>query len=231
MKILTRALLATAALVFVLTPVAALAKSGPTVTVRVEGLTKTLLAPKTVHVPTSGSITKGGTPKGACSARTATGALDVATKHHWNGLWDAKYQALEITSVFGEAHGLKSPNYWSIWVNGRYAMSGLCGLTLHRGDQLLLAAVSDSFSGSPLILRTSSRQARIGATVTVTAGYLAKNGFTPAAGVKLMGAGTTVATGKDGKARFTIAHAGTLVVRGAGTGFIRSAPLKIIELP
>ena len=45
---------------------AAPAFAAPTkVSFRVEGASKTLLPAKTVTVPTSGSITKGGTPKGS----------------------------------------------------------------------------------------------------------------------------------------------------------------------
>ncbi len=64
-------------------PAAALA-AGTTVSVRVEGLTRTLLATKVVHTH-SGSITKGGTPSRRLSATTAAGALDVATRHRWSG--------------------------------------------------------------------------------------------------------------------------------------------------
>ena len=42
-------------------------------------------AAKTVAVPTGGSITKGGTPKGTCPANSAAGAFNVATGGNWSG--------------------------------------------------------------------------------------------------------------------------------------------------
>ena len=52
---------------------------------RVEGAGKTLLGPTVVETH-SGWITKDGTPKGTAWPDTsATGALDVATRHDWGG--------------------------------------------------------------------------------------------------------------------------------------------------
>lgn len=70
-----RALLG-ATLALVLTPAAAAAAT--TVTVRVEGASRTLLAPTKVSVPSSGSITKGGAPAGSCPAHSAAGQRSLA---------------------------------------------------------------------------------------------------------------------------------------------------------
>jgi hypothetical protein len=231
MKYRIRALLGAGALALLVAPAAAVAKPGKTVTIRVEGVSKTLLAPTAVKVPTSGWITKGHTPKGACSATTAAGALDVATHHRWNGTWEANYNAMFVTSVLGQRYGSKAKDYWSIWVNGRYAQSGICNLKLHKGDQLLFAAVSTTGNSLPLILRTSASRTHVGSRVTITAGYAGKHGLTPVAGVKVSAGGVTEQTDKKGHATFTIAHTGTLVVRGDAKGYIRAAPLKVTELP
>src|SRR5947209_17632181 len=55
---------------------------GPTVKVQIKTPTKTLLGPTRVRGRT-GWITKGGTPRGKCSARSAAGALNVATRGRW----------------------------------------------------------------------------------------------------------------------------------------------------
>lgn len=228
-----RALLGAGALALALTPAAAAAKSATTVTVRVEGAKKTLLAPTTVKVPTSGWITKGGTPKGSCSATTAAGALNVATRHHWNGTWDKSFGAFLLTTIFGEKYTLKTKDYWSIWVDGSYAQSGLCDLKLHRGEQVLFAAVPDSFpiTGHVLVLKASATKIRIGSVLTVTAGYRGKHGFTRASGVTVSGAGVKKRTDARGQVKFTISHKGTLVLQADGKDYLRSAPLKITELP
>jgi hypothetical protein len=233
MKHSIRVLLGAGALALALTPAAEAAKFVKTVTVRVEGTSKTLLAPTTVKVPTSGWITKGGTPKGSCSATTAAGALNVATRHHWNGTWDKSFGALLLTSIFGQKYTLKSKDYWSIWVDGSYAQSGLCDLKLHRGEQLLFAAVPDSFpiTGHVLVLKTSASRVHVGSVLTVTAGYRSKHGFTRASGVTVSGGGVKQRTDAHGQASFTITHAGTLVLRADGKNYLRSAPVKITELP
>jgi hypothetical protein len=180
--------------------------------------------------PTSGWITKGGTPRGACSARSAAGALKRATHGNWGGKWDASFGALEVTAILGETHLFSSPNYWSIWVDGRFAPSGVCGLTLHQGEQLLFAAVSDSFNGYPLFLH-APRQARQGGTITVTAGYYGKSSFVPAAGVHVTAPGVNDTTDKHGQVKIPITHTGTLTLHANGTGFIRAAAVRVRELP
>ena len=68
----------------------------PAVTVRVEGVKRTLL-PATVAHAESGSITKGGTPKGTCPGSAAAGAFDVATHRNWGGTYSSGL-GVEITT-------------------------------------------------------------------------------------------------------------------------------------
>src|SRR5205807_8930019 len=75
------------------------AGSGTAVTVRVEGLKRTLLMPTVVHVNKTGSVTKGGAPAGACPASSAAGALDIATKHHWDGSYSASLKDIFIKQI------------------------------------------------------------------------------------------------------------------------------------
>jgi hypothetical protein len=198
----------------------------PKVTVRVEGLTKTLLAAKAVRVPTSGWITKGATPKGACPAHSGAGAFNNATRGRWTGKY---YQGIGIfiTSVFGVKPS--NPNdYWTVFVNNRTANAGICDIKPRRGEQLLFA-ITDG-EQLPLVLRAPS-QARVGRAITVTAGYYGKSGFTPAAGVHVRTNTVNLVTDKHGQVHISINHTGTLVVHGYGKGYVRAAAVRVRELP
>src|SRR5438270_467633 len=113
-RILTRSLTGALLVLACVAPLAAGA-AGPKVSVRVEGKSRTLLDPTPAQTQ-SGWITKAGTPRGACPATSAAGALDVATHHHWSGAYSSSL-GLAITSILGEAHTFSSPYYWSVWVN------------------------------------------------------------------------------------------------------------------
>lgn len=195
-------------------PAAALAAGPTSVSVRVEGASRTLLRATTVHTH-SGWITKGGTPNKACSATTAAGALDVATHHNWNGSYGT--YGLSVTSVLGETHSFTSSKYWSIFVDNKYATAGICGLQLHQGEKVLFAAVPDKGTEYPIVL---SAPAHAGKTFTVKATYFnAKNVSKPLAGVLVKGFGRTNAKG------ILTAHAtrtGTLHLTGTKAGFIRN---------
>jgi hypothetical protein len=214
-----------AILVLVLAP-AAVAANGTTVTVRVEGLKRTLLLPAVVHTHTGG-ITRGGTPHGSCSTTTAAGALDVATHHRWGGFWDKKYAALEVTSILGEKHAFTSTQYWSVWVDNRFAQFGVCGLKLHRGEQLLFAAVADTFSGFPLVL-TTPPGAHAGQPFSVKVSYFDSHGKSkPLAHARVAGSGVSGDTDSEGTVKLTAAHPGTLTLRADQAGYIRSAPVSV----
>jgi hypothetical protein len=105
---------------------------GPTVTVQVKTRTKTLLRATSVRGRT-GWITTGRTPSGKCSARSGAGALDVAT----HGRWAGKYYSgvgVFITSILGTKPS--SPDYWGVYVNGRFSSVGVCDIKLHAGERL-----------------------------------------------------------------------------------------------
>jgi Domain of unknown function (DUF4430) len=111
--------------------------AGPKVTVQVKGKTKTLLAP-TAARGERGWITKGGTPRGKCSASSAAGALDAAT----HGRWSGKYYSgigIFITSILSVKP--TGSDYWGVYVNGRYANVGICDIKLHQGERLLFEII------------------------------------------------------------------------------------------
>lgn len=205
-------------------PAGALA-AGTTVTVRVEGAKRTLLAPKVVHTH-AGSITKGGARKGLCSATTAAGALDAATHGHWQGKVYASTvpPAIFVTSIFGEK---PTGNYfWTIFTDGRTAQQGICALKLHRGEQLLFAVTNGN--EVPIVLSGPARVSP-GRPFLLTAVYYRptardKMGIrTPLAGVSVGGGRTN----RHGQVTLIAQHAGRSNFTASRKGYIRSAPLTV----
>lgn len=109
------------------------ASSGPTVTVQIKTLTKTLRK-VTVHGE-KGWITKGKTPRGKCPGSSAAGALDAATHGRWTGKYFASVGGVFVTSILGVKP--KSPDFWNFYVNGKSSSKGVCSVKLHAGERLL----------------------------------------------------------------------------------------------
>lgn len=214
--------LALAAGALTLAPLAGAAPGGTTVTVRVEGLHRTLLAPTTVSVH-GGWITKGGAPHGACPANSAAGALDAATHHRWGGTWEKSLRDYEITTILGERHSFSSKDYWGILVEDRYASAGACAIKLHSGEQLLFAAVPDSPTEYPLGIEAPS-SATVGHAFTVTVvSFNAKGKAKPLAGATVSVAGRSGATASNGTISLTPDTAGTFTLHATDKGYIRAA--------
>jgi len=207
----------------------ALAGSGApaTVTVRIEGLSKQLLASTKVTTHT-GSITKDGTPVGRCPATSAAGALDQAAHHNWGGTYDKTY-GLEITSILGESHPFTpAKDYWEIFVNNAAAQAGACALTLHSGEQLLFAAVPDSGPTEYPIAITAPPHSTAGHAFTAKVVYYnAKGKAKPLAGATVTVKGHSAKTGSAGTIKLTPGSAGTFVVNATKKGYIRAAPLSL----
>jgi hypothetical protein len=193
--------------------------AGTKVSVRVEGKSRTLL-PATTAKTHRGSITKGGTPAGLCSATSAAGALDVATHHNWGATFSSSLNEPELISVLGEKWPFTQANYyWAIWVNDKYAQVGMCELKLRRGDRVLFAVDSDKHHEHQLSL-AAPRHATAGRPFTVTVDWLADNGKAkPLSGVRIMGASTN----QRGRATITPTKRGKLRLKASKPGYIRSA--------
>ncbi|MFZ0089345.1 MAG: hypothetical protein WAL63_07565 [Solirubrobacteraceae bacterium] len=189
--------------------------SGPPVSVRVEGVKRTLLPATVVRPGTGGSITKGGTPPGACPASSGAGALDLATKHRWGGTYSSGL-GVEVTSILGETHKYSpSGYYWGIWVNNRYASAGVCDLKLHAGEQLLFAPYPGKGTTSAIVV-SAPRTAKRGSSFRIdTYSYTAKGAEKPLAGASVTGRAVTNARGvatvkasKAGKLKLTVTRKG-----------------------
>jgi hypothetical protein len=191
--------------------------AGPAVSVRVEGLKRTLLPSTTVHAGT-GSITKGGTPPGVCPAASGAGALDAATRHKWNGTYSSGL-GIEVTSILGETHRYSAKGYyWGIWVDNRFAQAGICDLKLHKGDQLLFAPYPGTGTTAPIVI-SAPRHATAGHPFRVKAtSYGTGKRAKPLAGVIFPGGGVT---NKQGITTFTPRRAGKLTLTAVRVGYIR----------
>lgn len=215
----------------VLATVAALATgvaaaSGSSVTVRVEGLTHTLLLPKAVK-PGSGWITKLGAPTGKCPASSAAGALDLATHHNWGGKWDSSFNDYEVLSILGEQHPFTSKYFWEVLVNNLIANSGVCGTKLHAGDRLVFAAVPDTPTEYPIAIEAPS-SATVGHAFRATVVWFnAKGKPKPLAGATVSVAGRSGKTNSHGTLSLTASHAGTFVLTAQHAGYIRAAPVTV----
>ena len=109
------------------------ASAGPAVHVQIRTLSKTLRS-VTVHGQT-GWITKGGTPRGTCSANSAAGALGSATHGRWTAKYYASFHDVFITSILGVKP--KGSQYWAFYVNGKLSSKGACEVRLRAGERLL----------------------------------------------------------------------------------------------
>jgi hypothetical protein len=199
--------------------------AGTKVSFRVEGASKTLLPATTVAVPTTGSITKGGTPKGSCpQAGTAAGAFNVATHGDWTGK-DFSF-GIEVNSILGESVN-NSSRYWELFDNDHVANVGICDLKVKRGDQLLFASVPTRGKQYPIVLKAPSK-ATVGKPFAVKAFYFrgASDATTPLPGVAFTGVKGT--TNVKGVAIVTASKAGKLSLVGSKLGQIRSAAATVV---
>jgi hypothetical protein len=193
------------------------AASGPQVSVRVEGLSSTLLSAKTVTVPSVGSVTQDHIAAGLCPTDSGQGALTVATRGDWKGTWYASYKDYDITSILGDTPNAKQ-DYYEIFVNDVPASVGACEITLKPGDKLLFAVVPDKGKAQrPLALSTTVTGTKVTAKVV---GYSAKGVPSPLRGATVKLGRITLATSANGTVSFVAPTRRTALVASA-PGYIR----------
>ncbi|HEX3689052.1 MAG TPA: hypothetical protein VHV28_05120 [Solirubrobacteraceae bacterium] len=185
-----------------------------------EGLKHTLLPATAAHTE-SGSITKGGTPQGSCPGSSAAGYFDSATHHNWNGTYSSGL-GVEITKVLGETHTFSAKGYyWGLWVNDKFASTGLCDLKLKPGDELLLAPAPGSGTAYPIVL-SAPLKAKVNQPFVVKTSYFktAKGKAKALAGVKVTDG--VKATDNDGATTVTAHRAGKVTLVATLKGDIRA---------
>jgi hypothetical protein len=208
------------------TPVALAGGSAP-VTLRIEGLNRTLLTPTDVKTH-SGSLTRFGAPSGKCPDASAAGVLDAATHHNWKAKYESSFNDYEITSILGETHAFSSKDFWEIFVNNVAAQTGACEIKLRPGDQVLFAAVPDKGTEYSLVL-TAPHTATVGHAFTVKVVYFVKQFVShPLAGARVEGNGVgAVTTNSRGEARMHSLKSGRLILHATHADYIRSGPVSV----
>jgi hypothetical protein len=209
----------------------ALTSSGTRVSLRVEGIASTLLAETSLSTKAT-SIDKDGKPADTCEGDTAIVALQDATKGSWTAGTYSSGLGYPVIGIRGESYPFTSDYYWSFWVNGKPATTGICGATLHSGEHILFFPQCAEESASkcpegqfnPAVLElTGPATARAGKAIALTVSSLANltGKASPGSGVKLSAAGHTVTTGASGKAKLTFAKAGSYKIVATAPNSIR----------
>lgn len=201
------------------------ASAGPTVSVRVEGLNETLIAPTTVTTTTA-PVVNDGDPADSCEGTSALGALQLASGGNWTGTWELGQYFID--SIAGESHlyhaGERS-YYWAFWVDDKYSEAGACDVQLENGERLLFVPECDEDcpsgpSPTPLEIEAPA-VAELGESVPVTVRQYDQAGEpSPAAGASITWPGGSASTDPQGEALLTFARTGVVAVHvtGAASG-------------
>jgi hypothetical protein len=201
---------------------------GPTrdVTVRVEGLKSTLLAPTTVTL-TAGSVSKDGKASDSCSALSALGALQDATKGSWAGTWSKSYKQYFVTTIEGTTYSSSASYYWAIWIDDKPAQVGACDYDPAPGTTLLFFPDYDGKSKSivaPSVLGLSApAQALVGKpfSVLVTSYANASGKPSPASDASVSAGSAHSTTSSAGKATLQVATAGLIEIKASAPNAVR----------
>jgi hypothetical protein len=192
--------------------------SGIQASVRVEGLSKTLLTETTVNAKAK-TINKDGKPADVCEGASGAVALEDATHGHWTAGEFFSGLGYSVEGIKGESYSFTSSYYWSLWIDNKPATTGICA-ALHAKEKLLFfpqcSKESESscpqgmFNPAVLLVKSPAKKAHAGKAVAFSVSSLANltGKPSPGAGVKLTGGGHSATTDASGKAKLTFAKAG-----------------------
>jgi hypothetical protein len=213
-------------------PLAGQASSGGTpASVRVEGLSKTLLPETTVNAKAK-TINKDGKPADVCEGASGAVALEDATHGHWTA--GSFYSGLgySVEGIEGESYSFSSGYYWSFWVDNKPATTGICA-ALHAKEKLLFfpqcsqesaaSCPQGMFNPAVLLVKAPAKKAHAGKAVAFSLSSLANltGKPSPGAGVKLSGGGHSATTDASGKAKLKFAKAGKYKVVATAPNSVR----------
>jgi hypothetical protein len=205
------------------------AASPATVTVRVEGLTHTLLPPTQVTT-TAAPVIKDGNEAHVCSGTSGAGALELATGGSWNGTWFESQHEYSVETILGESHifesGAPANYFWNFWLDDRESSLGACGAQLNQGDRLLFypSCFGSACPPTPTPLEIEappSAEAGVPVTVTVRR-YEPSGSSTPVAGAAVAVEGASTNTNPSGQATVTLAAPGEPTLRVSAENAVRS---------
>jgi hypothetical protein len=209
-------------------PAATAAGATTTVTVRIEGPSKTIFeGPVTPAVQTvDGNDGKGpqkcdGTNGGAnpVPGATATSVMDTAVRgagRSWQGDFDSSFQDFLVNRI--GATSSTSSQFWGVAVNGKSLEVGGCQAIVTPGDDVLWAF--DSF-GKKLLHASGPKQVAVGKVAPIK--VIDSEKGTSVAGARIGGATTNA----NGVARLRFKHAGTRRLKATALKSIRSNSLVL----
>ncbi len=207
----------------------------PDVTVRVEGLSKTLLAPTTVTLR-RGAVTKGVASE-SCSALSALGALDDATHGGWGGSWSKSYKQYFLTAILGQSYASTASYYWAFWLDNKPAPVGACEVDPAKGSSILFFPEYDGKSKTihaPNVLGISAPAGTlVGKPVTLlVTSYANANGKpTPAVGATVTAGSERTTAKAGGKATVTLSKPGKVEIRVTAAGSLRDETTLCVHAP
>ncbi|HEY2631022.1 MAG TPA: hypothetical protein VGI26_01445 [Solirubrobacteraceae bacterium] len=205
--------------------------SGVQASVRVEGLSKTLLSETTVSAKAK-TIDKDGKPADVCEGASGAVALEDATKGHWTAGGFFSGLGYSVEGIEGESYSFSSDYYWSLWIDNKPATTGICA-AVHAKEKLLFfpqcskeseaACPQGMFDPAVLLIKGPMKKAHAGKAVAFSVSSLANltGKPSPGAGVKLTGGGHSVSTNASGKAKLTFAKAGKYKVLATAPNSVR----------
>jgi hypothetical protein len=211
---------------------AAIALAGPTVTVRIEGESSTLLPRTTVtlNAPEPGS---------KCAANSVAAAINLAV----GGNWDKGGSSGNFTeTILGETHAFAhESDTWAEWVSYKWG-GGICSDLLSEGDEVLMVADHEPepfYSPTVLPLLVSETPASVQAgtlfTVKVSAVHTPAGAFAekgngeaqPAEGATVSGGGASATSSTGGAATLTLNTTGNVTLRATKAGDAPSASFVV----
>jgi hypothetical protein len=198
------------------------------VTVRVESLTRTLVS-RTVTT-TRRAVVKDG--RNSCSGTSAAGALELATGGDWTATWFSGL-GYALASVDGVRPA--GFDYWTLWINGRSSMTGLCDTELQAGDEVLEFICHDAqpptyaCANRPLALIAPRGRFQANVPVAIRVVELNDDGSTmPAPGATVSGGIRGARANARGVARVLL-PAGQATLRATRAGDVPSAGLFCVS--
>lgn len=211
------------------------AAAGPTVTVRIEGESATLLPRTTVTLEAP-------EPVSGCPANSVAAAINLAVGGNWDH-GEANNGGGDFTdTILGETHSFThESDTWAEWVDYRWG-GGICSDLLNNGDEVLMVADHEpgpSFAPTvlPLVVSGAPASIQVGTpfTVQVSAihtppGTFAERGEgipEPLEGAVVSGGGVSATTGAGGVATITLTNTGNFSLRATKGGDAPSASFTV----
>jgi hypothetical protein len=214
---------------------AASALAGPTVSVRIEGESETLLPATTVTLEKP-------EPVSGCPYNSVAAAINLAVNGNWdngeadNGGGDFTETILGETRTFTH-----ESDTWAEWVDYKWG-GGICSDLLSEGDQVLMVADHEPepfydptvlplvVSSTPSIVQAGSAfNVEVNEITTTTTNFASPGEGTPklAAGVTVSGGGSSAVTGSNGIATLTLTSTGNVTLRATKPRDVPSASFTV----